>query len=350
MIKRAISIVRAHWHHRPETGRRTNVLNCVSLLAFVGVLAYAFTGAPAIAQDYPRRPVTFVVGYSAGGTGDVVARIIAQKLSVSLGQSVVVENRPGASGGIAAQFVGRSEPDGYTILVGQSAEIAINPNWLKGLTYNPEKDLQPIALGVVVPLGLVVPGKAPYSTLKDLVATAGNTKQALTFASAGTGTPGQFAGELLRVRTGTNLLHVPYKGAGPALNDIIGGHVDMYFSGLPAAMGHVRSGQIKLLAVSSAARSSSAPDAPTVAEVTGIAPFDITLWAGFFAPHGTPADIVERLNREINNVLAQSDVKERLITEGADVSSMSVERFTAFVKDERQKYQQIIKETGIKSE
>jgi tripartite-type tricarboxylate transporter receptor subunit TctC len=319
-----------------------------------GALALVAAGlvlpAAASAQAFPRRPVTLVVGYAPGGTGDVVARLVAQKLSGALGQSVVVENRAGASGGIAAQGVARAQPDGHTILVGQSAEIAINPHWVKGIAYNPEKDLQPIALGVIVPLGLVVPAKAPYSTLPDLLAASRSSKDGLTFASAGTGTPSQFAGELLKLRTQSKLTHAPYKGAGPALNDILGGHVDLYFPGLPAAMGNVRAGQMKLLAVSSAARSAVAPEVPTVAEAANLPGFDITLWVGFFAPRGTPADIVGELNEEINKVLAQPETRDRLLSEGADVSPMTVEQFTAFAKAESDKYAQIIKDTGVKPE
>lgn len=312
-----------------------------------GIAAHA---SPAAAQAYPSRAVTFVVGYAPGGTGDVVARLIAQKLGGVLGQSVVVENRAGASGAIAAQSVARAAPDGHTLLVGQTAEIAINQHLMKGLAYDPGKDLQPIALAAVVPLGLVVPGKAPYATLPELVKAARASKQGLSFASAGIGTPGHFAGELLKAKSQTIMAHVPYKGAGPALNDLIGGHVDLYFPGLPAAMANVKAGQLKLLAVSSAKRSAAAPDVPTVAEALDAPGFDLTLWAGIFAPRGTPPEIVARLNAEINKILQQADTRDRMMTEGADVAALSVEQFTAFTNAESAKYAQIIKETGVKAE
>jgi tripartite-type tricarboxylate transporter receptor subunit TctC len=312
-----------------------------------GLMASAL---PVMAQAYPSRNVTFVVGYAPGGTGDVVARIIAQKLSGVLGKPVVVENRAGASGAIAAQSVARAAPDGHTLLVGQTAEIAINQHLMKDLAYDPRKDLQPIALAAVVPLGLVVPGKAPYSTLAELVNAARSSKQGLSFASAGIGTPGHFAGELLKAKTQSNMAHVPYKGAGPALNDLIGGHVDLYFPGLPAAMSNVKAGQLKLLAVSSAKRSGVAPDVPTVAEAIDAPGFDLTLWAGIFAPRGTPPEIVARLNEEINKILVQAETKERMTAEGADVAALSVEQFTAFAVAESEKYAQIIKETGVKAE
>ena len=180
------------------------------------------------AQDYPSSPVHLIVAYAAGGTGDVVARIIAPKLSIALGQSVIVENRAGASGAIGAHSVATAAPDGLTLLIGQTAEVAINQHWLKGLSYDPDKDLQPVAMLAVVPLALAVPAKAPYSTMAEFMAALRTKK--LTFASAGTGTPGHFAGEFLKAKTHGDLTHVPYKGAGPALNDLIGGACRFLFS------------------------------------------------------------------------------------------------------------------------
>ena len=315
-------------------------------LALLAMLAV--TALPAGAQTYPSGPVHLVVAYAAGGTGDVVARIIAPKLSIALGQSVVVENRAGASGAIGARSVASATPDGLTLLVGQTAEVAINQHWLKGLNYDPDKDLQPVALLAVVPLALVVPAKAPYSTMAEFLAALRTSK--LTFASAGTGTPGHFAGELLKAKTKANLTHVPYKGAGPALNDLIGGHVDLYFPGMPAAMPLLKSGLVKVLGVSSAKRSGIAPDVPAVAETAGFKDFAFTLWQGIFAPHGTPADIVAKLNSEINKVLNDPDTRQRLVEAGADVEAMSVDQFRAFVDAESNKYLRIIKETGVTAE
>ena len=315
-------------------------------LALLAMLAV--TALPAGAQTYPSGPVHLVVAYAAGGTGDVVARIIAPKLSIALGQSVVVENRAGASGAIGARSVASANPDGLTLLVGQTAEVAINQHWLKGLNYDPDKDLQPVALLAVVPLALVVPAKAPYSTMAEFLAALRTGK--LTFASAGTGTPGHFAGELLKAKTKSNLTHVPYKGAGPALNDLIGGHVDLYFPGMPAALPLLKSGLVKVLGVSSAKRSGIAPDVPTVAETAGMKDFDFTLWAGVFTPHGTPQAIVVRLNSEINKVLNEPDTRQRLVEAGADVEAMSVDQFRAFVDAESNKYLRIIMETGVTAE
>jgi tripartite-type tricarboxylate transporter receptor subunit TctC len=321
----------------------SRTLRQVALAAGLTVIAL-----PAFAQTYPSGPVHLIVAYSAGGTGDVVARTVAPKLSIALGQTVVVENRAGASGAIGARSVVSATPDGLTLLVGQTAEVAINQHWLKGLNYDPDKDLQPVALLAVVPLALVVPAKAPYSTMAEFLTALHSGKY--TFASAGTGTPGHFAGELLKAKTNANLTHVPYKGAGPALNDLIGSHVDLYFPGMPAAMPLLKSGLVKVLGVSSAKRSGIAPDVPTVAESSGFKDFAFTLWQGIFAPHGTPADIVAKLNSEINKVLNDPETRQRLVEAGADVEAMSVDQFRAFVDAESSKYLRIIKETGVTAE
>jgi len=237
----------------------------------IGFLSAALVAAalPAWAQTFPSRPVHLVVSYAPGGTGDIVARLISDKLAAALGQTVVVENRAGASGSIGAQSVVSATPDGHTLLVGQPAEVAINQHWIRGLGYDPINDLQPVALATVVPLALVIPAAAPYATVADMLKAS--KARGLSFASAGTGTPGHFAGELLKLKTGSNLTHVPYKGAGPALNDLLGNHVDLFFSGFPAAWAQVKAGKLKLIAVSPAKRSPAAPDVPTVAEASGIA-------------------------------------------------------------------------------
>lgn len=303
---------------------------------------------PLRAQAFPSRGLQLIVAYSPGGTGDIVARSISDKLARELGQSVVVENRAGASGAIGAHSVTTATPDGYTLLIGQTAEVAINQHWLKGLNYDPDKDLVPVALAAVVPLALVVPAKAPYSTMQEFLAAL-KAKPKLSFASAGTGTPGHFAGELLKLKFDGNLNHVPYKGAGPALNDLIGAHVDFYFPGFPAAAPHVKGGNLKMLALSSAKRSPAAPDIPTIAEVTGLEDYDFTLWAGIFAPRDTPQPVVDRLNKEINAVLGQPDVKARLEDVGAIVTPMSLTAFKDFVQRESSKYARVIKETGVTS-
>jgi tripartite-type tricarboxylate transporter receptor subunit TctC len=313
------------------------------IAAMLGVIAQ-----PAQAQPFPGRTIHLVVPYAPGGTGDIVARLISDKLAAALGQSVVVENRPGASGAIGTQSVVSAAPDGHTLLVGQTAEVAINQHWIKTLGYDPEKDLQPVALATIVPLALVIPAAAPYATVPDMLKASAT--RALAFASAGTGTPGHFAGEFLKLRTNGNLTHVPYKGAGPALNDLLGGHVDFFFSGFPAAWAQVKAGRLKLLAVSTAKRSPAAPDVPTVAEAAGLADFDLSLWQGIFAPRATPKDVVARLNAEINKVITQPDIAAKLKDDGAVATPMTVAQFTSFVKAESDKYLEIIKQSGVKPE
>ena len=315
------------------------------IVQFFAAAMLCMLASAAAAQNYPTRTIQVIVAYSPGGTGDFVARTLQEKLSAALGQTVVVENRAGASGAIGAHSVTAAAPDGYTLLLGQTGEISINQHWLKGLNYDPDKELEPVALAAVVPLALVVPAKAPYSTIEDFLAAL-KSKPKLTFASAGTGTPGFFAGELLKQRFDSNLTHVPYKGAGPALTDVIGGHVDFYFPGFPAAVPHVQAGNLKMLALSSATRSPTAPNVPTVAEVTGLKDYDFTLWAGFFAPRGTPQAIIDRLNKDINTILADPGIKARLESAGAIVRPMSVPEVKQFVQEESRKYLRVIQETG----
>jgi len=320
--------------------------------AAAATLAIGLSGAtlPAWPDAFPSRPIHLIVNFAPGGTGDIVARLIGAKLSGAVGQSVVVENRPGAGGTLGARDVVNAEPDGYTLTVAQTPEIAINPFFMKDAGYDPRKDLQPIALAGVVPLALVVPADAPYSTMAEFVKFLRTTDRPVTFASAGIGTPGHLAGELMKLKLNNRLTHVPYKGAGPALNDVVGGHVDFYFPGFPAAVPLMQGGKVKLLAVSSAKRSSTAPDIPTVAEGTGITNFDFTLWVGFFGPRALAPDITRRLNAEINKILLDPDIKSRLQNDGAEVSVLSTDEFAAFVRKEIDKYQAIIKAADLKPE
>ena len=319
--------------------------------SFAAIMTLAAVAGPsgcAYAEGYPTRQITLVVPYAAGGTGDIVARAIADHLGTALGQPVVIENRAGATGAIGTRSVISAAPDGHTLLVGQTGEIAITPNWGKGTGYDAIKELAPVALATIVPLAMAAPGKATFSTVKELIATA--SQRAVSFASSGTGTPGHFAGQVLALKTNSNMAHVPYKGASLALNDLLGGHTDFFFSGFPAAAGHVAAGSLKLLAVSSGKRSAIAPDVPTVAEAADLPGFDITLWQGFFAPKDTPKEIVARLNTEINRIIVDPAVMPKLVDAGADVTPMTVAEFAAFTRTESGKFSAIIKEAGIKAE
>src|SRR5215468_3607318 len=249
----------------PKTLRKKLNKTCAATAV---ALAIGLAAAPARPDGFPSRPIHLIVNFAPGGTGDIVARLVGNRLSSVLGQSVVVENRPGAGGTLGARDVVNAERDGYTLTVAQTPEIAINPFFMKDAGYDPRKDLQAIALTGVVPLALVVPANAPYSTMAEFVKFLRNPDRPVTFASAGIGTPGHLAGELLKLKLNNNLTHVPYKGAAPALNDV-GGHVDFYFPGFPAAVPLMQGGKVKLLAVSTAKRASAAPDIPSVAEATG---------------------------------------------------------------------------------
>jgi tripartite-type tricarboxylate transporter receptor subunit TctC len=321
-----------------------------AISAAVLMLGLALAAPPAWPDAYPSRPIHLIVNFAPGGTGDIVARIVGSQLSTELGQSVIVENRPGAGGTVGARDVANATPDGYTMTVAQTPEIAINPYFMKGAGYNPLKDLQPLALASLVPLALVVPEAAPYSTMADFVTFLRTTQQPVTFASAGVGTPGHLAGEYLKLKLNNRMTHVPYKGAAPALNDVVGGQVDFYFPGFPAALPLMQGGKVKLLAVSSAKRAPTASEIPTVAEATGIANFDFTLWVGFFAPHGIAPELAARLNTQINKILLEPAIKSRLENDGAQIAALSIDQFTAFVQREIDKYKDVIKAADIKSE
>lgn len=312
----------------------------------VGLTAAA---APAWPQAYPSRPIHLIVNFAPGGAGDILGRIIGNQLAIELHQSVVVENRAGAGGTIGARDVANAAPDGYTLTVAQTPEIAINPYFMKDVGYDPLTDLQPIALAGVMPLALVVPAKSPYSTVAQWV-TALRAGTPMTFASAGVGTPGHLAGEMLKLKLDSKLVHVPYKGAGPALTDVVGGQVDFYFPAYPGAVPLVQAGKVKLLAVSTAKRSTLDPDIPTVAEATGIANFDFPLWVGFFGPRGMPTDITTQLNKAINKIIVEPDINAKLKAVGAQVSALSIDQFAAFVRADIAKYQEVIKGANLKPE
>lgn len=317
----------------------------------VSIVACLLAAMPITAQSqaYPSKPVRIITGYTAGGSTDIVGRLVAEKLSATLGQPTLLENRPGASGNIGAQLVSKAAPDGHTLLLGATAEMAINGHVRKEMGFNPEADFAPIAHGFVVPLGLLVPAKSPYTSLKDFIDSARRMPGKLSFANSGNGTPGHLAGVMLTLKEKLDIVQVPYKGGDPAMLDLIGGRVDAYFLSLPGAMPHVRGGKVALLAVSTAKRSSVVPNTPSVAEA-GIADFDFSLWGGFFAPAGTPRDIILRLNREILQAFNQPDLRDKMTREGLEVIRSTPEEFGRFVQAESRKYADIVKQVGYKPE
>lgn len=311
-----------------------------SMMLAAGIVGMAAV-VPARAQQCQDRTVHLVVGYSPGGTGSIVAHAISGPLSQKLDQTVVVDHRPGGSGGVAAQDVAKAATDGCTLLVGQTAEIAVNPAIARNLGYDPARDLKPVALFATVPLALVVPRSAPYASVAELVQAARAARPALTFASAGRGTPGYFAGELLRLRTRTDMAHIAHDGGGPALDAVLRGQASLYFPALPTAMEEVQKGQLRVLAVSSSQRSFAAPDVPTLEEA-GLAPFNLDLWVGIFAPRNTPQEIVSRLNQDLNGVLRQPEVRTVLLGKGANAVPMTVGQFATYVAAETSRYATLI--------
>ncbi|MBM3357364.1 MAG: tripartite tricarboxylate transporter substrate binding protein [Betaproteobacteria bacterium] len=313
---------------------------CLMLLA-------AALAAPVAAQSYPSKPVRIVVPYAPGGTTDILTRAVGPKLTEAWGQPIIVDNRPGASGMIGAEIAAKAPPDGYTLLMSYTAEIAITVSLFKKISYDPLRDLAPISLGAVTPLILVVHPSLPVKSVKELIALARAKPKALPYASAGNGSPAHLAFELMQRSGKIELTHVPYKGAAPAVVDLVGGHVVMFFSGMPPAMPHVRSGRMRALAVSTAKRSPAAPEVPTMAE-SGMPGFDIPTWFGLFAPAATPREVITKVHGDFVKALGASDVKARLIPEGAEPSPMTPEQFGQFVRSETAKYAQIIRDSNIK--
>jgi tripartite-type tricarboxylate transporter receptor subunit TctC len=289
-----------------------------------------------------------IAPYAAGGPIDISARLLAPKLQDALGQPVVVENRPGAGGNIGADLVAKSAPDGYTLVIGAIATHAINPWLFAGLPYDPVKDFRHVALIVQVPNVLVVNNELPAKSVKDLVALAKQRPGKLDFASGSTGSTGHLAGEMFKLITGTYMVHIPYKGAAPAVTDLMAGRVHLMFDNLASALPNVKAGKVRALAVTTRQRSSFLPELPTLDEA-GLKGFDMTTWWGVMAPAKTPQAVVERLNAEIFRALAAPDVRERLRAMGSEIPAVRTpEAFTAFVAAELKTYGELVKRSGAK--
>jgi tripartite-type tricarboxylate transporter receptor subunit TctC len=305
--------------------------------------------ATAKAADYPARPITLVVPYAAGGGNDVIARIVAEKMGTSLGQTVIIENRGGAGGTIATRQVAKSEPDGYTLLIATSS-LAINPSLYPNAGYDPRKDFAPIGLIASSNNVVLVNPAVPVRSITELIALAKQQDGTLTFASTGTGSSVHLAAELFAGMAGLRLNHVPYKGSGPALNDLIGGHVALMFSTMASAAGLVRDGsKVRALALTGAARSALFPDLPTVAEA-GLPGYEAVLHYGIVAPVGTPRSVVEKLNAALNAALSDDEVKKRLGVEGAEALPVSPDEYAADIAGEETKWSEIIRRAGVKGE
>ena len=301
----------------------------------------------ASALDYPTRPVRIIVGFTAGGPTDLIARITAQLLSDKLGHQVIVENRPGASGNIAAELAVRSPPDGYTLLVG-GVSNAISATLYNNLSFNFNRDTAPVAGIIRAPNVLAANPLFPAKTLHELIAYAKANPGEVNFASAGSGTSQHMSGELLNMMAGINLIYVPYRGAASSLTDVIAGQVPLLFASSPGLVGYANTGKLRLLAVTTAFRSEALPDVPTIAET--VSGYEVSAWFGVVAPKGIPAEIVTRLNKEINSGLADSKIKERLAALGGVPMPMTPAEFGELISDETEKWAKVIKFANIKAD
>ena len=315
--------------------------------SIAGVLIAAFSTA-LFAQDYPSKPIRMVVGFPPGGGTDVVARILAPRMSELLGQPVVIENRPGATGTVAAGQVAKSPPDGYTVMMGHVSVNALAPSLFSSLPYDVLKDFAPIAIAASVPHLVTVHPSMPASSLRELIAHLKSQPAKLTFPSAGNGSMPHLAGEIFKSLAGVQVVHVPYKGSGQSMQDLLGGQHLVAFDTMPASSPHVRSGKLRALAVSSATRVPSFPSVPT-AEEAGLAGYVVSTWYGLFAPAGTPGPIVSRLHAEAVKAMQTPDTRAKLEGIGADGTvSRSPEEFAALVRADTARYAKIVKDIGLR--
>ncbi|MBV9236719.1 MAG: tripartite tricarboxylate transporter substrate binding protein [Xanthobacteraceae bacterium] len=312
-----------------------------------GVALCLLSPAFLAAQDvYPNRPITMVVTFAPGGSSDVLARTAAAALSSGLGEQVVVDNRPGAGGHIGAAVVAHAVPDGYTILFGTNGTLGIGPAIYAKLSYNPERDLAPVGLLHTLPQLLIVNPSVPAKDVLELIDYARRNPGALSFASSGMGAASHLAGELLKQQAKIDIVHIPYKGGGAAVADLISGRVSMMLETIPNALPLVRSGQMRAIGVTTKERSALAPDIPSLAE-TGLPDFDVSAWTGLFAPAGTPDTIIERLNAETRKTAGEQDYVAQIHTMGTDVASSSPDAFGKFVSDDVDRWSAVIRKAGI---
>ena len=318
------------------------------ILSVVAIsIAAAIPLAVAHADDYPSRPIRLVVPFPPGGGNDNVARPIAQKLGEALGQTVVVDNRPGAGTMIGAEAVAKATPDGYTLFFGSIASHAISPNLYQKVNYDPIKDFEPVSLLASAPTIFVVSPKLPFKTVTELVAAAKANPGKYTYGSAGTGTPPPLSGEIFRKEAGIDILHVPYKGGNGSIPDVISGRVDMMFDTAASAMQHIKAGNLRPIAISRSARLPDLPDVPTFAEV-GFPQFNTAGWYGILAPAKTPKAVVDKLQLTLKKVMAEPEIQVRLKALGADAIGSSPQEFATYIKSELTKYHDVITEANIK--
>jgi tripartite-type tricarboxylate transporter receptor subunit TctC len=316
------------------------------IACLLGVALFAISTST-FAQTWPAKPIKWIVPFAPGGTTDILARTIGEKLTDALGQPIIVENKPGAGGGVGAEFTAKAPPDGYTIMGGTISTHAINASLYKTLPYDPVKDFAPITLIARVPNMLVVNPDIPAKNVAELITLLKANPGKYSFASSGNGTSQHLSGELFKSVAGVDMQHIPYKGSPPALQDVVGGQVAMTFDNITTAWPLAKGGKLLALAVTTAKRSAVAPDVPTLSE-SGLAGYEVGSWQGVFAPAGTPPAIVKRLNAEIVKIINMPDVKEKLIGLGAEPVGDTSEEFAALVKTEVVKWAEVVKKSGAK--
>ncbi|MBC7780640.1 MAG: tripartite tricarboxylate transporter substrate binding protein [Proteobacteria bacterium] len=333
----AATVVRGVWRKHATAGalRPGPLLGALLLAALAGIPV-------ASAQSFPSKPLRLVVPFAPGGTGDLLGRILAQAMGETIGQPIVVDNRPGAGGNIGAEIIARSTvPDGYNLLLAATS-LASNVSLMRKLPYDPVKDLSPIGMVAVIPNIAVVHPSLPVKSIKELVALAKARPGQLSFGSAGNGTSSHLAVELFKVAAGVDIVHVPYKSGGPAMLDLMGGQIQLMFELMPSALPFVKAGKLRAFAVTSAKRSSVVPQLPTVAEA-GVPGYEFAGWFGVFAPPGVPANVAARLNAALNKALENADVRQRLAEQGAEPSPTSPEQLGKFLRGEIDKWAQVVK-------
>jgi tripartite-type tricarboxylate transporter receptor subunit TctC len=313
------------------------------------LLAAAFVVATVQAQEFPTRSITLIVPYSAGGGNDAMARVVADTMGTALGQQIVIENRGGAGGSIATRQVARAAPDGYTLGLGGTGTLAIDPTLYPNVGYDPRRDFAPIGLIATGALIVLVNPSVPATTLPEFIAFAKAQPGKIDYASAGSGSGIHLGTELLAFMAGIKMTHIPYKGSAPALTDLIGGHVALYFSSLPPAIGLVRDGKVRALAVTGPTRSKTFPDIPTVAE-SALPGFEAVLHYGVIAPAGTPRPVIDKLNAALRTALASHEVQARIETDGAEIFPSTPEQYTADIDREETKWSEIVRRSGAKAE
>jgi tripartite-type tricarboxylate transporter receptor subunit TctC len=313
------------------------------------VFVLALSAAVARAGGFPEKPVHFIVGFTPGGPSDIIARALGQKLSERWPQQVVIENRPGAGGNIAAEAVARSAPDGHTWLLGNNSILATNQSLYRALPFDPQRDFAPVALVAIQPNILVVNPAVPANTVKELIALAKSRPGQLNYASSGAGAAAHLAAALFCAMAGVDMVHVPYKGAQPALTDVIAGQAQVMFATSASAIPYIKAGRLRALAVTTSRRSSGVPDLPTVSEA-GLPGFEATTWHGVVVPHATPAPLVARLNAEILQALRSRDLRERLESLGAELAAGSPQDFADYIAREIPKWAKVVQDSGARAD